>query len=158
LPRGLLAGLALLDAVDLGTAVALELALHAGQALVDAVPAGGDEVDEQRQVVHAGMALGQEVVLEAFQPADRLPGQAAHLCELPADRSRFGPHALAHCILDSARKRRLELRRELCERLDLRAGPLERSVDVALGGAPACRVVQSFSCACHRSFVHGPER
>ena len=104
------------------------------------------------------MPFGEEVVLEAFQAADRLPGQAAHLCELPADRSCFCANAFAHRVFDPARKRRLELRRELCERLDLPAGSLERSVDVALGGAPACRIVQPFSCACHRSFVHGRER
>ena len=95
-----LTGLALLDAVDLGATARLELALHAREALVDAVPAGGDEVDEQRQVVHAGMPLGEEVVLEAFEAADRLAGQASHLGELPADRSRFGSDAFADGILD----------------------------------------------------------
>ena len=144
--------------MDVSAHTAVELALHAGKALVDAVPAGGDEVDEQREVVHAGMPLGQEVVLEAFQAADRLPGQAAYLCKLPADRSCLDAHALADRILDPTRKRRLELRCKLCERLDLSAGPLERSIDIALGGAPGSGVVQPFSCACHRSFVHGPER
>ena len=104
------------------------------------------------------MPLGEKVVLEAFQAADRLPGQAAYLCKLPADRSRLDADALADRVLDPARKRRLELRRELGERLDLPAGPLERSVDVALGGAPVCGVFEPFSCACHRSFVHGRER
>ena len=158
-PRGNpLTGLALLDAVDLGAAVALELALHAREALIDAVPAGGDEVDEQRQVVHAGMPLGQEVVLEAFQATDCLARQPSNLGELPADRSRFGADAFADRILDAARKRRLELRRELGQRLDLRACPLQGGVHVALGGAPARRFLQPFSCACHRSFVHGLER
>jgi hypothetical protein len=27
-----------------------------------------------------------------------------------------------------------------------------------LGGAPVCGVLEPFSCACHRSFVHGRER
>jgi hypothetical protein len=153
-----LAGLALLDAVDLGAAVALELALHPGQALIDSVPARRDEVDEQREIVHAGMPLGEEVALEALEAPDCLPGEPPHLRELPRDRRRLGADALANRVLDPAGKRRLELRSELRECLDLRPSSFERCVDVTLGGAPVRRVVQPFSCACHRSFIHGPER
>ena len=82
------------------------------------------------------MPLGQEVVLESFEPANRLPGQPAHFGELPRDRRRLGPDALADRVLDPARKRRLELRGELGERLDLPPRPLERSIDVALAVRP----------------------
>ena len=44
---------------------------------IDALPAGGDEVDEKREVVDARIALGQEVALERRQAADELVRQAA---------------------------------------------------------------------------------
>ena len=118
-PTGWSAGLALVDPVDLGAAVRLELPLHPSEPLVDAVPARRDEVDEQGQVIDASVPLGEEVVLEPLQAADRLSGETTYLCQLTADRSSLGADALANGVLDPAREGRLELRGELGERLDL---------------------------------------
>src|SRR5262245_66101199 len=85
-----LAGFALVEPVDLRAATGVELALHAREADVDAAPAGGDEVDEEREVVDACVPLGHEVVLEALEAADRLSGQPAHFGELPAHRGGLG--------------------------------------------------------------------
>ena len=82
------------------------------------------------------MPLGEEVVLEPLQAADRLSRETTHLCKLTADWSSLGADTLADGVLDSARQSRLELSGELGERLDLGARTLESCVDVALRGAP----------------------
>ena len=156
--RDELAGFAFVDAVDLGPAVPIELAFHPSEALVDAVPPGRDEVDEQCEVVHPRVPFGQEVVLEPLQPADRLSCETPHLCQLTADWSSFGANTLADGVLDAARQRRLELRGKLGEGLHLRARALERRVDVARCGTPFGGLFEPLPCPCHRCFVHGRER
>jgi hypothetical protein len=98
--------------------------------------------------------LGEEVVLQSFQAADRLSGEPAHLRQLTADRSSLGPDTFADGVLDSAGQRRLELRRELGQGLHLGSRAPERGVHVALGGAPFRSLSEPLSCPCHRSFVH----
>ena len=49
------------------------------------------------------MSLGEEVVLEPFQAADRLPRETTHLCQLTADWSSLGANTLADGVLDSSR-------------------------------------------------------
>jgi hypothetical protein len=102
--------------------------------------------------------LGEEVVLEPLQAADRLSRETAHLCQLTPDWSSLGANTLADGVLDPARQRRLELRGKLGESLHLRARPLERRVHVALCGAPLRSLFEPLSCSCHRCFVHGLER
>ena len=126
--------------------------------MVDAVPARRDEVDEQRQIIDASMPLGEEVVLEPLQAADRLPGETTNLCQLTADRRSLGADTLANGVFDPARERRLELRGKRGERLDLCAGPFESRVDVALRGASFGGLLEPLFCPCHRCFVHGRER
>src|SRR4029453_17781664 len=104
-----------------------------------------------------GVPLCEEVVLEPLQAADRLAREPTYLCQLPADRCGLGPDALADGVLDPARQSRLELRRELRERLHLGPCPLERRVHVARRGSLIARLLQACSCACHRCFVHGWE-
>ena len=133
----------------------LEALLDAGEPLVDAAPAGGDEVDEEREVVDARVPLGEQVALEPLEPADELVHQAAHLGEVAGD----GQHLLAQAVLDSladaGRKARLEFCGGCGERLDLLAGPLERRVHrgglgARLGGAgdPLQRALHG--CLVHR--------
>ena len=70
------------------------MGLDAAQPLVDAAPAGRDQVHEQCQIVGARTPLGQQVVLDPLGPADQLRREAAHLGQLPRDGRRLGPHAL----------------------------------------------------------------
>jgi len=45
---------------------------RSGEPLLDAAPARGDEVDQQGEVVDAGVSLGEEIGLDPFEPADDL--------------------------------------------------------------------------------------
>ena len=104
------------------------------------------------------MAFRKEVVLETLEATDRLSGEATHFCELTADWSSFGADAFTDCVLHTARERRLELRGQLRERLDLRPRPLESRVHVTLGGASFRRLLEPLLCPCHGCFVHGQGR
>ena len=116
----------LADAVDRCAAVLLlDARLDAGEPLVDAAPAGGDEVDEQREVVDARVPLGEEVAFDALEPADQLVHQAAHLGEVAGDGEHLRAQAVLDGIADARGQRRLELGRGGGERLDLLARALE---------------------------------
>jgi hypothetical protein len=153
-----LADFAVVEPVNLGAAVRFELALHPREALVDAVPARRDEVDEQGEIVHSRVAFGEEVVLQTLQAADRLSRETTHLCQLTADWSSLGTDTLADGILDPARQGRLKLGCELGEGLHLGARPLERRIHVTLCSAPFGGLLEPLPGPCHRCFVHGRER
>ena len=126
----------LVEAVD-DRAIACQSLLELRQPLLDASPPGGDEVDEEGEVVDAGMPLGEDVAFDSLEPADDLVGQAAHLGEM----ARHGQHLLAEPVLDRVAdprgQARLELGRGRRECLDLKPGPLERRVDARLAGSLA---------------------
>ena len=122
LPVQELAGLTLLEAVDDG-AVALSALLELREALLDAPPAGGDEVDEEREVVDARVPLGEEVALDPLEPADDLVHQAAHLGEVPGARAEV----LAEPVLDRLGQAGLELGGRRGERLDRVRAPARAS-------------------------------
>jgi hypothetical protein len=159
----LVLSLSLFQAVDDSPAAGpasglLELPLQPGQALVDALPAGRDQVDEESEIVDTCVPLGQQIALEVLEPSNRLIGQPAHLGKLSCDRVCLGADAFADCVLDLAGKRGLDVRGELGERLDLSARPLEGGIDVGGRGATVGRLVQAFPCPCDRAFVHVSER
>jgi hypothetical protein len=56
---------------------------------VDAPPTGADEVDEKRKVVDAGVPLGEDVALEAFEPTNGLVEQSADLGDVARDRQHL---------------------------------------------------------------------
>jgi S-adenosylmethionine:tRNA ribosyltransferase-isomerase len=124
------------------------------EALLDAAPAGADEVDEQCKVVDAGVPLGEQVTFDPFEPADQLVHEAADLGEVAAD----GAHLLAQPVLervaDAARQRRLELGGGGGERLDLLACPLERRVELRRLDPAGCGLVDARLCALDRLGVH----
>src|SRR4051812_42711964 len=77
-------GAAILDAVDDRAAALLEAVLEPldrrldpADARVDVAPAGRDQVDEQREIVDAGVPLGRAVALEPLQAAEQLVHQPA---------------------------------------------------------------------------------
>ena len=113
--------------------------LEAREAVVDRLPAGGDQVDLQCEVVDARVPLGEQVALDPLEPPDHLVHQAADLGEVAADRLHLRAEALLDGVLDLARDRRLEAGGGLRQLLDLRPCPLERGVHgggvgSALGG------------------------
>ena len=129
--------------------------LDAGEPLVDASPAGGDEVDEEREVVDAGVPLGEQVALQPLEPADDLVHQAAHFGEMTGDGEHLLAQAVLHGVADADGEAGLELGGRGGERLDLLAGPLEGGIHrgglgAGLGGAgdPLQRALHG--CLVHR--------
>jgi S-adenosylmethionine:tRNA ribosyltransferase-isomerase len=124
------------DPVDRRAAFLLRDArLDAAEPLVDAAPPGGDEIDEQGEVVDARVTLGEKVAFDTLEPAEQLVHQPAYLCEVAGDRKHLGAEAVLKCIADARGQRGLELGRGGGQRLDLVARALEGGVH--LGGRHA---------------------
>ncbi len=122
--------------------------------LLDAPPAGGDELDEECEVVDARVPLGEEVALDALEAADQLVHQAADLGEVARDRQDLLAKPVLHGVADACRKVRLEVGGSRGERLDLLARPFERRVDRGGVRAACRRSFQPLSGAID-SLVHG---
>ena len=107
-------------------------ALDSLEPAVDALPARRDEVDEEREVVEAGVPLGDQLLLEPLEPADRVVQQPRISPRLRATgiTSRRRPSCIAS--LTRSGKRRLEAARDRAERLDLLARAPQRSFEARL--------------------------
>jgi S-adenosylmethionine:tRNA ribosyltransferase-isomerase len=120
--------------------------LNAAEPRVHASPAGGDEIDEEREIVDAAVPLGEEVALEPLEAAQRLVQQATDLGQVAADRLRLA----AHSVLDPRRQRLLERRCDRRERVDLLARPCEQRFE--------CRSLRALPnpllCTLDRAVVH----
>ena len=130
---------------------------------VDTPPTGADEVDEKREVVDTGVALGEEVALEALEAPDRLVQQPADLGDVARDGQHLGAQPIAHGAPDMGRNRRLELGSRRGERLDLLARALERGFDVGGRGSARGRVcdplLRSLECqGVHARRGYSPRR
>jgi S-adenosylmethionine:tRNA ribosyltransferase-isomerase len=97
--------------------------------VVDALPARGDEVDEQREVVDPGVALGEQLLLEPFQPPVRLVEEPAQLGKAPADRNDLVAEPLAHGFVHPVGQPSLELFCRSSECLELPARAVERGLE-----------------------------
>ena len=109
--------------------------------LIDAPPSRRDEIDEECQVVHARMPLGEQVAFDTLESAKQLVHEPAHLGQVTCDRQDLGSEAVLDGIADACGQRRLELGRSGRECLDLVARALEggvdlRGLDAAGGGLP----------------------
>ena len=122
---------------------------------IDAAPAGAHEVDEQREIVHPCMPLGEELALEPLEPSDRLVEEAADLGDVPRDGKDLGAQAVADRIADVHRDRGLELGGRGCERLDLLSRALEGGFDRSGLGASGGGVRDSLLRALQGKGVHG---
>ncbi len=102
---------------DLGRVAPLEPL----EAPVDALPARRDQVDEEREVVEAGVPLGDQLLLESLEPTDRVVEQALDLGQVP----RYGEHLTTETLLNRLAypigKGGFERERRGTERLDLLA-------------------------------------
>jgi S-adenosylmethionine:tRNA ribosyltransferase-isomerase len=103
----------------------------AAEPRVDTFPAGRDEIDEQGEVVHASVALAEQIGLESFDPADDLVHQPTHLGEVARDGLRL----VADRVVDPGRERLLEGGRRRRQRIDLRSGLLRESLARSSVGA-----------------------
>jgi hypothetical protein len=136
-----------------GTAV--ELRLEAAEALVDAAPTGGDEVDEQREVVDPRVPLGEQVALDALEPPDELVREAAELCEVARHRLDLVAEPVLERLLNARRQAGLKLRSSFRKRGKLVARPLERRADGVAVGVTGGRTLDPPLRALDRPDVHG---
>ena len=122
---------------------------------IDAPPARAHEVDEEREVVDAGVALGEELSLEAFEPPDRLVQQAAYLGDVTGDGQHLGPQAVANGGRHLCGDRGLEPSGGCRERLDLGARALERGFEHGGLGASGSGVRDALLCSLESDLIHG---
>jgi S-adenosylmethionine:tRNA ribosyltransferase-isomerase len=122
---------------------------------VDAAPAGADELDQKREVVHACVTLCEQLALEPLQPADRLVEQAANLCYVAGYRQDLSAQPVADREPDLRRDRRLEIGGRGGELLDLDAGPLEHGLERGGLRATSGRLRDPLLGPLERELVHG---
>jgi S-adenosylmethionine:tRNA ribosyltransferase-isomerase len=130
---------------------------------VDAAPARADEVDEEREIVHSCVALGQKVSLESLQSADRLVEEPADLGDVSCHGQDFGAKAVPDGNAHVCGDRHFELGCGCRERLDLLPRALERGLDERGLGASRGRVgdplLRSLQClGVHRRRGYSPRR
>ncbi len=113
--------------------------LEPRESRIDAPPAGADEVDEEGEVVHARMPLGQKVALEPLESPDRLVQEAPDLGYVAGDGENLGAQTVPNRGADVGRNRGLELGRRRGKCLDLLSRALERGLqDRGLGASRGC--------------------
>ena len=128
--------------------------LELAEPLVDGVPAGRDEVDEQAEVVDARVALREDVSLEPLEPPEHLVHQAADLGELASERPRCGGDALLDRGADLLREPGLELGRGGREVLETLARACENRVDVGRLGPPIGGFCEALPSALDDVLIH----
>ena len=156
------------DAVELVDPFVLGLldgvgGLEAREPGIDSAPTRAHEIDEERKIVDARVALREKVALEAFEPPDRLVQQAADLGDVARHGEDLGPQTVSHRGCHARGNRGLELRRDRGERLDLIARTLQCGLDRAGGRAtrrgirdPLLRTLERKSV--HRRRGYSPRR
>src|SRR6185312_6448100 len=119
---------------------------HACDPSVDALPAGRDQVDQEREIVDTRIAVGQQIAVDPFELPDDAVHEPANLGEV----ARHGLRLVADRVADAARKRLFENECGGGERLHLFAGPGEERIErCALGALP-----DPFLCALDDAVVH----
>jgi len=128
--------------------------LESGEPFVDALPTGGEEIDEQPEVVDACVPFREDVALQALEPAEQLVHQPAHLGELTADRTSLGRDAFLDRLADLRRQRRLELSRSRGEILETLPRALQGGLDVGGVGASLGSLCETLPRALDRVLIH----
>ena len=128
--------------------------LEPREPFVDALPPGGEEVDEQPEVVDARMSLREHVALEPLEPAEQLVHQPAHLGELAADRAGLGGDTFLDGLADLRRQGRLELSRSRREVFETLPCALQGGLDVGGVGASLGSLCETLPRALDRVLIH----
>jgi S-adenosylmethionine:tRNA ribosyltransferase-isomerase len=154
--------LAVVDPVDRGDGAVLERALdavhdplEAVEPPLDAAPAGGDEIDEEREVLDPRLALGREVALQPLEPANGLGGEPADLRNVAGDRQDLGPETLLESAAKLLRDARLELGRGLGKRLEAVLRLREGGLDVRRPGAVLVGAGEAHAGSFEGFAIHG---
>lgn len=110
------------------------------QPSIDAAPSRADEIDEEREIVHACVPLREELALQALEPPDRLVQQSADLGDVASHGQHLGAQPVPDGRSHLSGDRRLELGRRDRECLELIARPLERRLELGRLWAACCGV------------------
>lgn len=129
--------------------------LEAGEPSVDPAPAGADQVDEERQVVHPCMPLREKVSFDPLQPPNRLVEQASDLGDMARNREHLGAEPVANGDADLRRNRRFETSCHLGECFDLSARSLERRLEHCRLGAASGRLGDALLGTFQGECIHG---
>ena len=128
--------------------------LEPSESFVDASPARREQVDEEPEIVHARMPLGEDVALEALEPAEQLVHQPTHLGELASDGACLGCDTFLDGLADLRRQRRLELSRGRGEVFETLSCALQCGLDVGGVGASLGRLCETLPRALDRVLIH----
>ena len=79
---------------DVEALVGSEELLDAGEALVHGSPAGREQLDQHRKVIDAGVSLGSQHRLDAFELTAGADAQPTDFGEVAPDRRGFGADAV----------------------------------------------------------------
>ena len=147
-------GAAFFDAVHDRAGASLQMLLEPSESFVDASPARREQVDEEPEIVHARMPLGEDVALEALEPAEQLVHQPTHLGELASDGACLGCDTFLDGLADLRRQGGLELSGRGSEILETLPRALQCCLDVRRVGASLGRLCETLSRALDRVLIH----
>lgn len=125
------------------------------EATLDASPAGGDQIDEEREILDTGLSLGLQLSLKSLEATDRLRRESSHLGEVASHRQDLGAERVVERLGHPLGERRLELRGALGERLEPNAGTVERRLQGRLVRPLARERLEAHPRALDRVGVHG---
>lgn len=129
--------------------------LESLEACVDAFPTRAHEIDEEREIVHSSVPLGEQFALEPLESSDRLIEKPADLGDVSRNRQDLRAETVSNGASDLSGDRCLELGRCNGERLDLAARALERGFECRRLGATGRRVCNSLLRSFQCKAVHG---
>jgi hypothetical protein len=133
-----------------------ETLLDAVEALIHALPSGGDQVDQHGQIVEPGVPFRLHLPGEALEPPDREAGESTHLGQLTCDGRGLVPDPVADGSADLLRQRRFELARHRHEVLDPAPRPLERGLDLSVALGPLLDRLEPHLRPLDGGLRHGP--
>lgn len=128
--------------------------LQALEAEIDTPPAGAHEIDEEREVLDARPALGEQLALEPLETPDRMVEEASDLGDVTADGEHLRAQAVSHGGADLGGDRGLELSGCSGERLDLRTRALEGRLHSRGLCAPGADIGDALRGTLQCEFVH----
>lgn len=152
------------EAVDRGAGTILETplqpvdrALEPVEAALHCAPAGGRQIDEEREVIDPCPPFGVQVALEALQAPDRLSREASDLGEVPRHRKDLRAHALPNRASEALRHRGLELGGAAGELVEGRARAFECRGEIRVDGCATAGFLEAFASAVEGVGIHAPD-
>jgi len=129
-------------------------ALQSVEPPLDTVPARGDQVNQEGQILDSGAPLGVQVALEPLEAPDRLAREPAYLGDVAPDGEHLGTEALLDGFAHAIRHGRLELGRAGCEVVERFAGSCERGLESGRLGTARTRFREAVPGPVERLPIH----